>query len=308
MKLVLTQISLAAAIVLAPAILLGQNEVIGMPKNAAERARALEDHKTSLPREMNGVGIEEQLGKTVDLDLTFVAEGGKVRKLGEYFSSGRPVILNLVYYRCPMLCNLTLNAQVNVLKELAWSPGKEFDVVTISIDPTETSEMAEEKKSAYMSNFDRPVSGGWHFLVDHSGNVKKLAAQVGFKYNYDPAQQQYAHSAAIMVLTPKGMVSRYLYGIKFKERDLRLALTEASDNKFGVSFEKIMLMCFHYDPSAKSYVLFATNVMRLGGLLVVLILGAFLYRNWRYEYLTRQTRISSSTPLIPVIPTSESHP
>lgn len=308
MKLVLIKISLAAAIVLAPAGLFGQNEVMGMPKNAAERARALEDQKTSLPREMNGVGIEEQLGKTIDLDLTFVAEGGKVRKLGDYFSSGRPVILNLVYYRCPMLCNLTLNAQVNVLKELAWSPGKEFDVVTISIDPTETSEMAQEKKLAYMSNFDRPVSGGWHFLVDHSGNVKKLAAQVGFKYNYDPAQQQYAHSAAIMVLTAKGMVSRYLYGIKFKERDLRLALTEASDNKFGVSFEKIMLMCFHYDPSAKSYVLFATNVMRLGGLLVVLALGTFLYRNWRHEYLTRQTRISSSTPLVPVIPTSESHP
>jgi len=191
---------------------------------------------------------------------------------------------------------------------LAWSPGKEFDVVTISIDPTETSEMAQEKKAAYMSNFDRPVSGGWHFLVDHSGNVKKLAAQVGFKYNYDPAQQQYAHSAAIMVLTPKGMISRYLYGIKFKERDLRLALTEASDNKFGVSFEKIMLMCFHYDPSAKSYVLFATNAMRLGGLLVVLALGTFLFRFWREEYLARKKGISSSTPLVPVIPTSESHP
>lgn len=302
------QISLLAAISLAPAILLGQNEVIGMPKNAAERARALEDHKTAMPKEMNGVGIDEQLGKTVDLDLTFVAEGGKVRKLGDFFASGRPVILNLVYYRCPMLCNLTLNAQVNVLKELAWSPGKEFDVVTISIDPTETSEMAEEKKSAYMSNFDRPVSGGWHFLVDHSGNVKKLAAQVGFKYNYDPAQKQYAHSAAIMVLSPKGMVSRYLYGIKFKERDLRLALTEASGNKFGVSFEKIMLMCFHYDPSAKSYVLFATNVMRLGGLMVVLVLGTFLFRFWRQEYLARDKRIGGSTALVPVIPTSESHP
>lgn len=308
MKLVLTQISLAAVLSMAPTISLAQNEVIGMPKNAAERARALEDHKTSLPNEMNGVGIDEKLGQKVDLELTFVAEGGKVRKLGDYFNSGRPVILNLVYYKCPMLCNLTLNAQVNVLKELAWSPGKEFDVVTISIDPTETSEMAQEKKAAYMSNFDRPVSGGWHFMVDHSGNVKKLAEQVGFKYNYDPAQQQYAHSAAIMVLTPQGMVSRYLYGIKFKERDLRLALTEASNNKFGISFEKIMLMCFHYDPSAKSYVLFATNVMRLGGLLVMLVLGTFLFRFWRQEYLTRNSRISSSTPLVSGIPTSESHP
>ncbi len=308
MKIVLKQIILAAVFTLAPRGLLAQNEVIGMPKNAAERARALEDHKTSLPREMNGVGIDEKLGQKVDLGLSFVAEGGKLRKLGDYFTSGRPVILNLVYYKCPMLCNLTLNAQVNVLKELAWSPGKEFDVVTISIDPTETSEMAQEKKAAYMSNFDRPVSGGWHFLVDYSGNVKKLAQQVGFNYNYDPAQKQYAHSAAIMVLTPEGMVSRYLYGIKFKERDLRLALTEASHNKFGISFEKIMLMCFHYDPSAKSYVLFATNVMRLGGFLVVLVLGTFLFRFWRQEFLTRHARTGSSTPLVPAIPTTESHP
>ena len=286
---------------------IAQNEVIGMPKNAEERARVLVDKKTAMPREMNGVGVDEKLGQTVDLNLSFVGEGGKLRRLGDYFASGRPVILNLVYYKCPMLCNLTLNAQVNVLKELAWSPGKEFDVVTISIDPTETSEMAQEKKSAYMSNFERPVSGGWHFLVDYQGNVKKLADQVGFRYNYDATQKQYAHSAAIMVLTPQGMVSRYLYGIKFKERDLRLALTEASQDKFGLSFEKLLLMCYHYDPSAKSYVLFATNVMRLGGVLVVLILGFVLFRFWRHEYLTRDTRGGSSTTLAAGIPNGKSH-
>jgi protein SCO1 len=303
----LRQIALALTLTVSTSVLCAQNEVIGMPKNSEERARALEDKKTKMPREMNGVGIEEKLGQQVDLNLEFVSEGGKLKKLGDFFATGRPVVLNLVYYKCPMLCNLTLNAQVSVLKELAWTPGKEFDVVTVSIDPTETIEMAENKKAAYISNFDRPVGRGWHFLADHSGNVKKLAEQVGFRYNYDPAQQQYAHSAAIMVLTPTGMVSRYLYGIKFKERDLRLALTEASENKFGMSFEKLLLMCYHYDPSAKSYVLMATNVMRLGGLMVVLVLGTYLFRLWRQEFLARDTRGGSSTPFASGISTSESH-
>ena len=303
----LRQIAFLLTFTVSGVVLFAQNEVIGMPKNAEERARALEDKKTKMPHEMNGVGIEEKLGQSVDLNLEFVSEGGRLKKLGDFFASGRPIVLNLVYYKCPMLCNLTLNAQVSVLKELAWTPGKEFDVVTISIDPTETIEMAENKKAAYISNFDRPVGRGWHFLADHSGNVKKLAEQVGFRYNYDPAQQQYAHSAAIMVLTPTGMVSRYLYGIKFKERDLRLALTEASENKFGMSFEKLMLMCYHYDPSAKSYVLMATNVMRLGGLLVVLVLGTYLFRLWRQEFLARDTRGSSSTTFASGTSTSESH-
>lgn len=298
---------LAMSLLALGGVVCAQNEVIGMPKNAEERKRAIEDKKTSVPREMNGVGVEEKLGQKVDLNLEFVSEGGKLRKLGDFFHSGRPVILNLVYFRCPMLCNLTLNAQVNVLKELAWTPGKEFDIVTVSIDPTETIEMGETKKAAYLSNFDKPMGSGWHFLVDYAGNVRKLADQVGFHYNYDEAQKQYAHSAAIMVLTPQGMVSRYLYGIKFRERDVRLALTEASENKFGMSFEKLLLMCYHYDPSAKSYVLFATNVMRLGGLLVVLVFGSWLYRQWRQEWLRRDGRGGSSTALTAGIPTSESH-
>lgn len=297
MKIYLASIAILAALTSASMPLDAQNEIIGMPKNAEERARALESPKTALPREMNGVGIDEKLGQKVDLNLTFVGESGKLHKLGDYFQSGRPVILNLVYFKCPMLCNLTLNAQVTVLKELAWTPGKEFDVVTISIDPTETSEMAADKKAAYISNFDRPIGAGWHFLVDYQGNVKKLADQVGFHYNYDEHQKQYAHSAAIMVLTPQGMVSRYLYGIKFRERDLRLALTEAAQDKFGMSIEKLILMCYHYDPSAKSYVLFATNFMRLGGVLVVLILGFVLFRFWRGEFLARQASGGTSTPL-----------
>lgn len=233
------------------------------------------------PAELEGVGIDEKLNQQVDLDLTFTAESGYPVKLGDYFRKGRPVILNLVYYTCPMLCNLVLNGQTTTLKAIPWTPGNEFEVVTVSIDPTEHFGMAREKKAVYLSNYDRPAPG-WHFLTDKDGNVKKLADQVGFRYKFDPRQNQYAHAAAIMILTPDGKISRYLYGIKFSARDLRLALTEAAEGKFGIT-DRLLLLCFHYDAHARSYVLFATNVMRGGGALVVLIFGFVLWRLWRRE-------------------------
>lgn len=285
-----------------------QNEVIGLPKNAAEAKQALADPKTRMPNEMQGVGVEEKIGEKIDLNLTFIAEDGYPHSLKEYFAAGKPVILNLVYFTCPMLCNLTLNGQVSMLRELAWTPGKEFQIVTVSIDPTETFELAKTKKQAYLSNFERPMGSGWHFLVDHQANVKKLAEQIGFRYRFDPSQNQYAHAAAIFVLTPDGTISRYLYGIKFKDRDVRLALTEASEGRSGLSFEKLMLMCFHYDPSAKSYVLFATNVMRFGGFLIVLVLAVVLYRYWRVEILARKSKDSSPTTLSEGTPGAETPP
>lgn len=295
MKLSISIPALLLALVAGSAAVYAQNEIIGEPKTAEEKRRALEDTKTTSIRETEGTGVDEKLGQKIDLSLTFIGEDGRTHSLKEYFSSGRPVILNLVYYTCPMLCNLTLNGQVAVLRELAWTPGKEFEVVTISIDPTESFEIAKNKKEAYISNFDKPVGGGWHFLVDHEGNVKKLADQIGFRYKLDEAQKQYAHASAIMVLTPEGMVSRYLYGIKFKERDLRLALTEAASEKFGLSFEKILLMCYHYDPAAKSYVMFATNFMKLGGLLSMVVLAIFLFRYWRIDMARQEPAHSVST-------------
>lgn len=294
MKLRASIPALLLALVASSSVVRAQNEIIGEPKTAEEKRRALEDKKTTSIRETEGTGVDEKLGQKIDLNLTFIGEDGRTHSLKEYFSSGRPVILNLVYYTCPMLCNLTLNGQVAVLRELAWTPGKEFEVVTISIDPTESFEIAKNKKEAYISNFDKPVGGGWHFLVDHEGNVKKLADQIGFRYKLDEAQKQYAHASAIMVLTPEGMVSRYLYGIKFKERDLRLALTEAASEKFGLSFEKILLMCYHYDPAAKSYVMFATNFMKLGGLLSMVVLAIFLFRYWRIDMARQEPAHSVS--------------
>jgi protein SCO1/2 len=233
------------------------------------------------PKGLEGVGIEEHLGKKIDLGLEFVVEDGYPHALREYFSKGRPVILNLVYYQCPMLCNLVLNGQTDTLRKMPWTIGKEFEVVTISIDPTENYAMARNKKAAYLASYERETSG-WHFLTDQNGNAAKLAAQMGFGYRLDPKTGQYAHAAAIFVLSPEGLISRYLYGVRFKTMDLRLALTEAASEKFGVS-ERLLLYCFHYDPESQSYVPFARNFMRLGGVVALVIFGFILFRLWRKE-------------------------
>lgn len=235
-----------------------------------------------LPPEMEGVGVTERVGQPVDLDLTFVAENGYPVALKEFFHKDRPVILNLVYYNCPMLCNLVMNGQVKALREIPWTPGNEFEIVTISFDPGETFNLAQAKKQAYLAAYGKPAPG-WHFLTDHAGNAKKLAGQVGFHYRYDERQQQFIHNAVIFVLTPDGRVARYLYGIQFRVRDVRLALTEAAEGKGKFTVDQLLLFCFHYDPLARSYVPFAANVMRGGGALVVLILGFVLWRLWRKE-------------------------
>jgi protein SCO1 len=235
-----------------------------------------------LPPELQGVGVEEHLSRAVDLNLTFIAENGYPVALRDFFHKDRPVILNLVYYSCPMLCNMVLNGQTAALKKIPWTAGKEFEVVTISIDPTETFNLAQQKRAVYLESYGRPTAG-WHFFTDDHGNAKRLADQVGFHYRYDERQAQYAHAAVIMVLTPEGKISRYLYGIKFNPRDVRLALTEASESKFGLSADRILLYCFHYDPQAHGYVLFASNLMRAGGALTVLILALVLFRLWRRE-------------------------
>ncbi|MBX9604407.1 MAG: SCO family protein [Bryobacteraceae bacterium] len=234
------------------------------------------------PMELEGIGVEEKLGRQIDLNLEFVDTTGYPVPLKRFFGQGKPVILNLVYYQCPMLCNLVLNGQVAGMRELAWTPGNEYDVVTISIDPRESFDLAQKKRVLYTGSYERPAPG-WHFLVDHQNNAKKLAEWIGFKYRFDEGKDQYIHSAAIMVLTPEGKVSRYLYGIKFRAFDLRLALTEASEGKLRSTLDKVLLFCYQYDPHSKSYVLFAKNFMRLGGGLTVLILGLFLWKMFRSE-------------------------
>jgi protein SCO1/2 len=230
------------------------------------------------PAMLEGVGIEEHLGRQIDLNLTFTAENGYPVALSEYFHKGRPVILDLIYYSCPNLCTLVLNGQTAAMREiLPWTPGKEYEVVTISIDPNESFDLARKKKAIYLSSFDHPAPG-WHFLCDRDGNAKKLAETLGFKYRWDERTQQFAHAAGIMVLTPEGKAARYLYGATFHPRDLRFSLAEASENRTTMAVQKLLLFCYHYDPQAGGYVLFATNLMRAGGIFTVLIIGIFLWR------------------------------
>ena len=243
------------------------------------RAQRLADQT---PQELEGVGVTENLGAQIDLDLQFTAEDGYQKPLRTYFAKGRPVLLNLVYYTCPMLCNLVLNAQTEAIRKISWTPGNEYEIVTISIDPTENYGIARNKKAAYLASFDREAPG-WHFLTDYNGSTARLSKQVGFSYKLDQSTGQYAHPAVVFVLTPDGRVSRYLYGVNYKTLDIRLALAEAAEGKMGISVEKFLLYCFHYDPEAKSYTLFARNLMRFGGLAVLLIFGFVLYRLWRRE-------------------------
>lgn len=235
-----------------------------------------------LPPMLEGVGVDEKIGRSIDLDLTFTAENGYPVPLRKFFSSGKPVILNLAYYKCPMLCSLVLNAQTQALREVAWTAGQDFEVVTISIDPQEGFDLAQQKRGVYLAQYDRP-GASWHFLVDRENHAKQLAELIGFHYRYDQRIEQYAHAAAIMILTPEGKMARYLYGVKFKPRDIRLALTEAAEGKGKFSLEQLLLFCYHYDPLAKSYTLFATNIMRAGGILTVLILGGAILRLFRKE-------------------------
>jgi protein SCO1 len=251
-------------------------------------APVLQAQVNTLPSELVGVDVVEHIGQKVDLDLQFTAESGYQVPLRQYFSKGKPVLLNFVYYRCPMLCNLVLNGQTAALRELAWTAGKEFEIVTISIAPEEQFNLARAKKKFYLETYERDAGDGWHFLTDYQGSTKRLADQVGFNYRWDEKTQQWAHTAAIMTLTPDGRISRYLYGVRFAERDLRLGLTEASEGKLGSMGDKLLLFCFHYDPAAKGYVPFARNIMKIAGGLMILVMGLvlrFLFRRERSNSL-----------------------
>jgi protein SCO1 len=236
-----------------------------------------------LPPELEGVGVVENLGVQVDPNLEFIAENGRFVKLGQYLNQGRPVLLNFAYYTCPMLCSMVLNGMTSSIREIPWTPGKEFEILTISIDPRETNELAAKKKEAQLASYGRPAPG-WHFLSDNDGNAKKLAEATGFHYRWDKSREQYAHSAALILLTPDGKVARYLYGIKYKAFDLRLGLTEAAEGKLkGGGMENFLLFCYQYDPASRGYVMAAKNLMRAGGALTVLLLGFTIIRLFRQE-------------------------
>ncbi|MHC4470346.1 MAG: SCO family protein [Planctomycetota bacterium] len=230
---------------------------------------------------LEGIDIVPNPGAQVPLDGTFVDERGKKVRLTNYIGGEKPVILTLGYYRCPQLCDLVLNGVVDALKAVDWEPGREFEMVTISIDPLETPMMAKLKKQSYVKSYGRASANrGWHFLTGRDADVRAVADAVGFGYRYNEDRKEYAHAAGIFLLTPTGKLSRCLRGIQFDPKTLRLSLLEASEGKQGSTIDSLLLWCFHYDETAGRYGLAATTVMRIGGVLTLIVLAAILLPVW----------------------------
>lgn len=237
--------------------------------------------KNEMDELRDGVGIDEKLGDKIDLNLKFKNEQGEEISLGSYFQSGKPVMLALVYFNCPSLCNFQLNGIVETLKKLEWTTGNQFEFVIASIEPTETPDLAKSKKESYMTVYDRKEGAkGWHFLTGSQESITALADQVGFRYKWVESRNEYAHTAATYVLTPEGKISRYLYGIGFTPKTLRLSLVEASNNKIGNAVDRFLLYCFRYDPEKRGYAFYAFNIMRAGAAVSVVALLAFLVPFW----------------------------
>jgi protein SCO1/2 len=236
--------------------------------------RAAADDK--VPIALQGVGFDQRLDEQLPLDLEFIDDTGRPVKLDDFFGS-KPVILVLAYYQCPRLCTLVLNGLVQGMLEMPFDAGKEFNVVTVSFDPGETWQLAASKKQSYLRRYGRPgAAEGWHFLTGRPDQIKRLTEAVGFRYRFDPAQDQFIHASGILILTPQGRISRYFYDIKYAGRDLRLGLIEASKEKIGSPVDQILLYCFHYDATIGKYTASVMNIVRLTGVLTMFGIGGFL--------------------------------
>jgi protein SCO1 len=230
-----------------------------------------------LPKEYQGVGVTEHLGEPIDLNLDFVDDHGQPVKLGRYFETGKPVLMAMVYYTCPNLCNYHLNGLMEAMKQLKWTAGQEFQLVAVSMNHREQPDVASKKKANYVKAYGRAgTEDGWHFLTGNEQNVKKLADQLGFRFKWVADQQQYAHTSVTYVVTPGGVLSRYLYGIAPEAQTLKLSLIEASNGKIGTVLDQVLMFCFHFDPGKNKYTIYAWNVMRISGGLMVLLLCALL--------------------------------
>jgi protein SCO1/2 len=242
------------------------------------------------PPRLENVGVEQHLDAQVPPSLIFRDEAGKTVKLGDYFGR-KPLILNLVYYNCTMLCGEALAGLASAMRLVKFDVGNEFDVVTVSFDPHETPEMAAAKKKDYVGRYDRAnAAAGWHFLTGQPDAINALTKAVGFQYQYDPKTNQYAHATAIMVLTPQGRISRYFYGVDFPPKDLRMGLVEASQGKIGNAVDAVLLFCYHYDPESGKYGAMVANILRLAAAATILILGTLFFILWRLDLsVTRRT-------------------
>jgi protein SCO1 len=229
------------------------------------------------------IGFDQKPGDMLPLDLPFQDETGATVRLGDYFGR-KPVILSLVYYRCPMLCGLSLEGIASSLKTIAFDAGREFEVVTVSFDPRETPAAARGRKERSIDLYGRPAAAaGWHFLTGDEASIRRLTSAVGFRYAWDADLKQYAHPTGIVVLTPQGRIARYFFGVEYAARDLRLGLVEAAAGRLGSVADRLLLLCYQYDPRSGRYSAEALGAVRAAGALTVLGLGAFIVTMVRRE-------------------------
>ena len=240
---------------------------------------------SATPPQLPGeVSFQQKLNAQLPLDLMFRDESGKIVRLRELFNHDKPVLLNFMYYRCPMLCPMVMEGISSGLTELKFDVGKEFDVITVSIDPRDMPQDAVRKKDMYIKRYGRlSAASGWHFLTGHESAIRALTNAVGFHYAYDPQHDQFAHATGVVVLTPSGRVSRYIYGFEYRARDLRLALVEASSSNIGTPADQILLLCYHYDPATGKYSRAAMNAVRAGGIATLAGLVGFIVVMLRKE-------------------------
>ena len=239
------------------------------------------------PPGLKNVGIEQHLNGQIPPELTFYDENGKAVRLRDYFGR-KPMILNLVYYQCPMLCGEVLSGLESALRVLKFDVGNQFDVLTVSFDPRETPAMATAKKAEFLKRYGRPgATQGWHFVTGPQQSIDALTKAAGFQYEYDPTSGQFAHTTAIMVLTPEGRIAQYYYGVEYAPKDLRLGLVQASQNKIGNLVDQVLLYCYHYDPATGKYGAVVMRILRLAGAATILTLGLFMLVMFRKGSSTR---------------------
>jgi protein SCO1/2 len=231
---------------------------------------------TGKPAIFNEIGFDQNLGQKIPLDLEFRDETGAAVRLSDYFGE-RPVVLSLVYYKCPMLCTISLNGLSRALNVLAFVPGQEFEVLTVSFDPKETPDLAAAKKKVYLAQQEKPEAAhGWHFLTGSQESVSALTKAVGFRYAWDEETKQWAHPAGLLVVSPQGVITHYLYGVEYSPRDLRLALVDSAEGRIGNPVDQVLLFCFQYDPSRGRYSASILNIVRLAGVATVLAMAGFI--------------------------------
>jgi protein SCO1 len=238
---------------------------------------------SNMPPKFQDVTFSQRLGNQLPLDARFADEAGRDVTLGDYFGR-KPVVLAFVYYQCPMLCPLVMNGISSALKVVPFTAGQEFDVVLISFDARDTPAAANAKKRAHLQHWAvTDTANGWHFLTGQEEEIRRVASAAGFSYRWDDTTQQFAHVSGLLVATPDGRLSRYFYGVEYSPRDLRLALVDSGQGRLGSAVDELLLYCFHYDPSSGRYGAVFMNIMRLGGVLTVGVVVAFIVLMRRRE-------------------------